>query len=200
MERQNIKPQGVLQNIIVFLCFKSMPLSETKLTKLIYLVDVYHANMFGKRLTQVPFRHHYYGPWASDPSEELEKLCSIGIVKQEPIETRKGFVALVPKPAVKQTMVSLPDTAYEALKAVVADWGSASTDDVVSYSKSTLPFLGTPFGHLIDFERINFAAEYAAKHKITEAEAATEDILNDKELLNAVLGSEDELKQPRNAS
>jgi hypothetical protein len=189
------RPQGILSNIITYLCFKARPLSERKLLKLVYLVDIYHCQMFGERLTQVPFKHYYYGVWAPDVGEELERLCSAGIIVDELLITRAGLVACVPKPKIRQATISLSDSAFEALRGVIADWGAAPPDEVVNYTKTTLPFLGTPFNQLIDFRRINFALEYAKSHGVSVEEAATKDILQDPELVEGILNSEEELRQ-----
>jgi uncharacterized phage-associated protein len=164
---------GMLQNIIVYLCFKANPLSTTKLTKLVYLADVYHVEMFGPRLTDVPFKHYRYGPWAPDVEREFEQLCALGIVEEKAYTTRAGRQAIVPRARVRETTVELPATAFEVLKAVIEDWGRASTEEVTSFAKTTLPFVGTDFDDEIDFARVDPVVDYARTHGVSIKDAAT---------------------------
>jgi len=136
------------------------------------LVDVYHCEHYRRRLTHVPFKHHYYGAWAPDIGEELEKLNEAGIIREEVVETKKGTIASVPKPAVRQTTVRLSQTAFDALNKVLEQFGSSPTDEVVSFSKTTLPFINTPFGECIDFKRCDPVYAYAYDNDISERKAA----------------------------
>jgi uncharacterized phage-associated protein len=180
-------PEGILENIIVYLCLKSSLLSETKLTKLVYLADVYHCQMFGERLTDIPFRHHFYGAWAPDISKTLGELYEKGIIEEKMVLTKKGYKATVPKPTISKAMIHLPKTAFEVLDQIVDDWGDATTEEVVNFTKKTLPFLNTSFDREIDFSRCSPIKEYAKEKGITESEAATLDILSNKELCEAIL-------------
>lgn len=188
------RPEGVLQNVITYICFKNIPLSESKLTKLIYLIDVYHYESFGETLTSVPFKHYYYGAWAPEISEELEKLGEAGIIKEEAVKTRKGRVASVPKPHVSSTTVTLPKTGAEAIENVLQQWGSSSTDDIVDYTKTTLPFLNTPFGESIDFKRTDPVTAYAADNRISEGEAAMLGVVSTPFLVEKALQGDEELR------
>lgn len=181
------RPEGILQNIVTYLCFKSRYNSARKLTKLVYLVDVYHYDLFGRRLTDVPFKHYLYGAWAPDIAEAEEELCEAGILKEEVIPTTSGYHATVPRPLVEGTMIDLPDSALQVLEMVIEDWGCIFPDAVVAFTKRTLPFLNTPFGEPIDFSRIDPATEYARQHGISEEEAATELVIADSFLVQQVL-------------
>ena len=187
-------PEGVLQNIITYLCFKVNPNSKTKLAKLVYLVDVYHYQMFGKRLTKLKFKHYYYGAWSPRTEVALEKLYGADILQEKAIDTAKGQ-ALVPTPLVQETTIRLAASGVKALESVIADWGHASPDEVVQFTKTTLPFLNTPFGETIDFSRIDPIVEYAKEHGISEEEAATEDVLSSTFLVEKILEGDKSLRE-----
>lgn len=191
-------PEGILQNIITYLCFKvnPNPNSKTKLAKLVYLVDVYHYQMFGKRLTRLRFKHHYYGAWSLSIEAALEKLYGAAILQETVVDTAKGQ-ALVPTPLVPETTIRLPESGFKALESVVADWGYASPDEVVQCTKTTLPFLNTPFGGTIDFSRSDPIVEYAKEHGISEEEAATEDVLSSPSLVAKVMEGDKALREGR---
>lgn len=186
MREEAKKPQGTLENVVTALCFRSNPLSMRKLLKLAYLVDVYHQQMFGTRLTNVHFKHYRYGAWSPEIGECVEELCDKGVLLEETVQTSVGL-ASVPKPAIPQTVIELPETGFEALREVLSDWGSKHPDEVVRFTKSTLPFLDTPYDEEIDFKRVDAIAEYAKKQGVSEEEAAIEDILPDKSLVETLL-------------
>lgn len=189
------KAEGILENVVTALCFRSNPLSARKLVKLVYLVDVYHQQMFGTRLTDVHFRHYRYGAWSPEIGECVEELCDKGILVEEAIQTSTGYPAIVPKPATLETVIELPESGFEALKEVLSDWGSKNPNEVVQFTKSTLPFLDTPYDEEIDFKRVDAIAEYAKKQSISEEEAAIEDILPDKPLVEKLLEASQSLRK-----
>lgn len=189
------RPKGLLDNIVTYLCFKANPLSTRKLVKLVYLLDVYHYQLFGKRLTKVPFKHYYYGAWAPDIEESVEKLCDGEILREEVVSTSAGYPAVIPKPAISQTTVKLPKTGVKAVEMVIANFGAAPPDEVVEFTKKTLPFLNTPFNEEIDFSRSDPITEYAKKHGISKREAATDDLLSHKFLTEKVLEADKQLRE-----
>lgn len=192
-----IRPEGILQNVITYLCFEANPLSSTKLTKLVYLLDVYHYQMFGERVTNVPFIHYLYGPWAPHVEQTVQELCAQGILSERVVKTTKGPPAMVPEPKVPQATILLPKTALEALKNVVDDWGNASTEKITEYTKATLPFANTSFNQRIDFSRSNPVTQFAKEQGISEEEAATEDLISDESLLKSVLEGDADAQEGR---
>lgn len=181
-----IKPTTLLENVITYLCFKSNPLSSRKLVKLVYLVDLYHQQMFGERLTDVVFTHHKYGAWSPEIEPCCEELYNKGVLKEESVNTSKGQ-AIIPKPAISRTKIKLPDSGLRALECVIADWGDKNPDDVVKFTKTTVPFLVTDFGETIDFTRSDAIAEYAQKKGIDVEEAATLDVLGNEDFANLLV-------------
>jgi uncharacterized phage-associated protein len=185
--RPQKKPEGVLQNVVTYFCFKANPISGRKLTKLVYLADVYHCELFGTRITQVPFRHYLYGAWAPEIEQSLEELYASEILVENVVPTKAGHRAIVPKAKVKQTTIHVAKSVFTVLERVIEDWGTASPDAVVEYSKKTLPFLNTPYSAVIDFCRTDPVVEYARQHSVSECEAATEDVLSNSSLVEAAL-------------
>jgi uncharacterized phage-associated protein len=154
--------------------------------KLIYLADVYHMEKYGKRLTDVPFRHWHYGPYSETIDQEIELLCGEGIIKQETYQTRTGHYAEIPKPNVERTTVNMPDEALDTMKEIVEDYGEMNTEQIVKIAKSGPPFAGTPFGKEIDFQRIDVVTELSKKLGISTEEAATTLAENNKELMESL--------------
>ena len=189
------KPKGRLQNLITYLCFKATSLSTRKIVKLVYLVDVYHYQMYGKRVTDVPFKHYKYGAWAPEIDQTIEELCESGIIKEESIETKDGNIASVPKPSINRTTVSLPSTAMKVLDMVLKDFGSANPSYVVNYTKTTLPFINTPFNEQIDFSRSDPAVAFAQEENISVSQAATADVVSNKALLTIIQDSDRSLRK-----
>ena len=194
-EKNKKRPKGLLQNIITYFCFKANPNSITKLVKLCYLAEVYYYQMYGKRLTTVPFAHHNYGPWAKEILIETEALYEKGIIKEKIVKTRTGRTATIPKPNISTTEVSLPKEVFGILEDVIIDWGNATTDEIVDYCKKTFPFINTPFKEKINFSRTDEIKEFAKKKNLSEEKAATLDVISNKDLLkNTLKGIKDAQK------
>ncbi len=187
-------PKNTLQNVITYLCFKTNTLSQTKLMKLVYLADVYHMQKYGSRLTDVPFRYWHYGPFAEEVNNELERLCGEGIIKQECYQTRAGYIAEIPTPRVENTTVKLSKKALAILDTIIDEWGDSSTEEVVTYAKTTLPFIGTTFGEDIDFKRMDIVEELAKKKNISLREVATSIVENNKDLMKSLDRAKEKVK------
>ena len=164
---------NVLQNIVTYLCFECTTLSQIKLMKLVYLADVYHMERFGTRITDAKFRHWYYGPYSPDVDSEIERLCGTGIIELVSYRTKSGHKAEVPKPKLEGVTVQLSESAFEIMEDIIEDWGAASSDEVIKYAKSSLPFAGTEFGEEIDFARTDIVVACAKEKGISLEEAAT---------------------------
>lgn len=195
MREEAKKAEGVLENVITALCFRAKPLSTRKLVKLVYLVDVYHQQMFGTRLTDVHFKHYRYGAWSPEIEECVEELCDKEILLEEVIQTSSGYPAIVPKPAISETVIELPDSGVKAFKEVLRDWGSKSPDEVVQFTKITLPFFNTPYNEEIDFSRCDPVVAYAKEECISVEEAATEDIISNESFVTKLREAEKSLRE-----
>jgi len=80
---------------------------------------------------------------------------------------------------------------------VLSDFGFAHPRDVVTYTKKTLPFIGTEFDEEIDFTRCDPAVAYAKDKGISVEEAATEDIIYNLDILGKIKSAEKELVEGR---
>lgn len=184
-------PENVLQNVITYLCFRAKTLSQTRLMKLTYLANVYHAERYGSPLVETPFKHWHFGPFSEELNSEIEKLYGDGILRPKVCKTRAGHRAEVPIPNTKSTVVDLTDEAVMVLDEVIADWGDASTDEMVSFAKTSLPFVGTPFGKRIEFRRVDLVGEVARLRNTSRCDAATWLVENNE----AVMDSLDRLRE-----
>lgn len=193
--KEEKKAEGVLENVITTVCFKAIPLSTRKLVKLVYLADVYHYQMFGKRLTDVHFKHYRYGAWSPEIEECVEELCDKGILTEEIVMTASGNPACVPKPAIAETVIDLSEEGKEALNAVLRDWGDKSPDEVVKFTKSALPFINTPYDEEIDFARCDPMFAYAKEEGISVEQAAMEDIVSNKDFMAKILKADKSLRE-----
>jgi len=195
MREEAKKAEGILENVVTALCFRSNPLSARKLVKLVYLVDVYHQQMFGARLTDVHFKHYRYGAWSPEIEECVEELCDRGILVEEVIQTSSGYSAIVPKPAIPETVIELPDSGLKALRQVLRDWGSKTPDEVVQFTKSSLPFFNTSYDEEIDFSRCDPIVAYAREKGISTEQAATEDILSNESFVAKIQEADKKLRE-----
>jgi len=187
-------PEGILENIVTTVCFKSMPNSSRKVMKLVYLVDVYHYEMFGSRATEVPFRHYDYGPWAAEIYRCLDSLYERGVLYEHVAKTSHG-PAVIPKPAVPETRIRLPKSIMQAVERVLDDWGRISPGRVVEHTKKTLPFLNTPYNCLIDFSRVDPIQEYAGEHGLNPEDVAMDEILERRNFARTCLEADKSLRE-----
>ncbi len=194
MQEEN-KPEGILENVVTALSFRAKPLSSRKLVKLVYLVDVYHQQMFGTRLTDVHFKHYRYGAWSPEIGECVEELCDKGILLEETVLTSSGNPASIPKPAIAETVIDLSESGHKALSSVLSDWGDRNPDSVVQFTKSTLPFLNTPYDEEIDFSRCDPIVAYAKEEGISVEQAATEDIVSNESFAAKLLEADKSLRE-----
>lgn len=191
------EPQGIEESLVTLLCYKSSKMSDTRLTKLLYLVDLYHAEIYGHPLTEVKFKRYFYGPWASDISRIKEVLMSKGILREKRSKTQEGNTATVPKPALNQVSVYLSPEAMEVADAVLNDWGNKSTNDIVAYVKTRPPFVMTSFDEEIDFAKADPIAALARKWEQSPGETATDIIARTphlKDLVAKAMRQEEERK------
>jgi len=187
-------PEGILENVVTAVCFRSMPNSSRKVMKMVYLVDVYHHEMFGSRATDVPFKHYHYGPWAVDIYDCLESLYERGVLCGRVVKTAHG-PAVIPKPAVPETTIRLPQSVMEAVERVLADWGRISPVRVVQHCKTTLPFLNTPYNCEIDFSRLDPIEEYAREHGLSPEDVAMDEVVEREDFARTCLEADRSLRE-----
>ncbi|MBI4669435.1 MAG: SocA family protein [Elusimicrobia bacterium] len=161
-------------------------MSDTRLTKLLYLVDLYHAEIYGRPLTEIKFKRYFYGPWSPDISRIKEILMSKGVLKEKRGKTQYGKIATITKPMLNQVNVYLSSEAVGVAEAVLNDWDNKSTDDIVEYVKTRPPFVMTSFDEEIDFVKADPIAALAHKWEQTPGGAATSIIADTPHLKNLV--------------
>jgi uncharacterized phage-associated protein len=188
------KPEGILENIITYLCFKSPVVSTIKLMKMVYLADVYNYLIYGKPLTDLTYTYYKHGVFNPLLYSALEGLYGKGIIKEKRVETKKGYVAVIPMPNVSETTVHIPDEAMEVLKQVIEDWGDAMPDEVVKYTKRTLPFLNTGEGERVDLSRSDPISCYSEEFHVSKETAATLDVLSDEDFTKKILKADKEVR------
>ena len=142
-----------LQDIIVYLAHKTCHLTEERLNKLIYIGEMYSAEILGKRLTDVPFKNYFYGPWSARICDEGEEIAGVDIdVKRE--KTLDGHEAtFFVKIEGRKMEIDLSEEKTAVLDKVLEDWGFKPTDNLVKFAKSTRPFRRSEPGEVLDLER-----------------------------------------------
>ena len=140
-----------LRDIIVYLTFKMKYLTEIRLTKLIYIAEIYSIEKFGRRLSEINFLNYYYGPWSQEISFAGEMLSG-GDILIEFDTTLYGYDASFFKPNVDKTTLHLFDEDVSILDDVLNDWGFKKTLEIIEYVKSTIPYKNSKFGELITFD------------------------------------------------
>ena len=192
------RPAGPLENIITCICFRALSKpGTTKLMKLVYLVEVYYTRLYGERLTGTPFRYHDHGAFAAEVYDALEALEGKGVIQDRPVQTVEGHTAHIREPKIDRTKVTLSDEASAAIDEVLEDWGEPSLDEVIAYTKRTLPFAGTKQGDLIDFSRMDAVQEYAKAKGISPEDVMTEAVCGSPELIRAVQEGEKDAREGR---
>jgi hypothetical protein len=140
-----------LRDIIVYLTFKTKYLTEIRLTKLIYIAEIYSIEKFGRRLSEINFLSYYYGPWSQEISFAGEMLSG-GDILIEFDTTLHGHDASFFKPNVDKPTVRLYEGDLSILDDVLTDWGFKKTPEIIEYAKSTFPYKNSEFGELINFD------------------------------------------------
>lgn len=141
-----------LRDIIVYFTFKTKYLTEIRLTKLIYIAEIYSIEKFGERLSEINFLNYYYGPWSQEISFAGGMLSGDDVLIEFDT-TLHGYDASFFKPNVDKTTISLSEGDISILDDVLNDWGFKKTPEIIEYAKSTFPYKNSEFGELINFDK-----------------------------------------------
>ena len=76
---ENMKISGV--DLVKYLLSKYGPLPQKKLQKLSYVAEYEYITKYGKRLSELSFKHYYYGPYSED-IRNIEDLEESIIIKE----------------------------------------------------------------------------------------------------------------------
>jgi hypothetical protein len=185
------RPDSPLEMLVTALVFqanqKRQPLSHTRLMKLVYLVELYHRDLYGHPLTDVQFVKGPYGPFSADVGQAEESLQAKGVLRLEPTVTGKGRRATVPKPAISKAELDLPQSAWIVLELVGNEWANKATDEMADFTKRTIPYESAPgLGWGLDLRRVDVIAAMAQAEGISDSEAATRLVESSEEIINAL--------------
>lgn len=150
-ERTDKTVDKKLRDIIVYLTFKTKYLTEIRLTKLIYIAEIYSIEKFCKRLSGINFLNYFYGPWSQEISSAGEMLSGSDILIEFDT-TPYGHDASFFKPNVDKTTICLSERDISILDDVLNDWGFKKTPEIIEYAKSTFPYKNSEFRELINFD------------------------------------------------
>jgi len=139
-----------LHNIICYFAAKTKYLTEKRLQKLIYTAELYYIEEFCKRLTNIRFKNYNYGVWSPDVADA--NICLDGIclsIKEE--ETTGGHLASFIE-LMGEHPFDLTEDEIRILDKVLEDWEFRTTDELVGFTKSTLPWEESKFGEDVDLD------------------------------------------------
>lgn len=168
-----------LQDMIVYFADKIPYLTEIRLVKLFYAAEIYYIEKFTNRLTNIPFIHYHYGVWSPRVMSEGMMMAGTDILTEKE-KTLEGHEATFIKIVQGRESVDLPDEVISILNDVIADWQFKSTDELIEFTKSTIPYRRSKFGEVLDLDR------YVELMKL---------VYGDKELIEAVERSRKEAKE-----
>lgn len=168
-----------LQDIIVYFTYKMPYLTEIRLNKLIYAAEIYCIEKFGKRLTDIPFMRYHYGPWSPRIGAEGAVISGTDI-RIESRRTPDGHESTFFVPIEDKKMsVNILEEKIPVLDDVVEDWRFKSTEELIEFTKSTIPYRRSKFGEVLDLDR----------------HARLMKLVHDKEIIEAVERSRREAKE-----
>lgn len=165
-----------LHNIICYFATKTKYLTEKRLHKLIYTAELYYIEEFYMRLTNIEFKNYNYGVWSPDVANASVCLDGISLsIKEE--ETTEGHPASFIEP-IGERPCKLTKNKICVLDNVLNDWAFRSTDELVAFTKSTLPWEKSDFGENIDLD------EYIEECKLEDAFFSKEEIKKELEKID----------------
>lgn len=163
---------------------RRQPMGRTKLVKLLYFADLYHLELFGSRITEIPYRHYYAGPYSEQVSDAVARLEEKGIFVEREHTTRDGRKAYILSPTVKTAKIRLVPSAKEIADIVLEEWGPTGASEIEAAAKRTVPFMRAAFNELIDLANSSVDEFYQEQQGLSSpSAAATELIAQDAQLL-----------------
>jgi uncharacterized phage-associated protein len=159
-----------LENIICYFAAKTKYLTEKRLHKLVYTAELYYIEEFCKRLTNIQFKNYNYGVWSPDVTDANMWLDGIKLnIKEE--KTEKEHIASFIEP-IGDFPFELKEDEIRILDKVLEDWGFETTDELVAFTKSTLPWEESSFGEDVDLgayvEECKLEDEFFSRKEVIE--------------------------------
>jgi predicted RNase H-like HicB family nuclease/uncharacterized phage-associated protein len=144
-----------VKDIILYFTFSVQYLPLVRLTKLLYLSELYSMCRLKKRLTDAKFYKYYYGPWSPDIEYTGTVIAGEEIVRVEK-ETPGGYHGVFFEPNMEKTpdICSLSNDEFDILSEVINDWNYMSNAVLLKICKSTPLFLEAKFGEELKLEKI----------------------------------------------
>jgi len=130
-----------------------------RLVKYIYLIDLEHYRRYGKKLTDLRWFYHHYGPYAF----ALPKIGrSIGFdLRQEEFETqsgKKGRVFRVREP--QDLPEGLSFSVASMINGLLQIWANQDTSELLAYVYKTEPMIKGTRGQELDFSVVPQGSKY----------------------------------------
>lgn len=130
-----------LRDMIAYICAHNpsgLPLSKTRLTKLIYLADWRSALVTGHQLTNIQWEFNHYGPYVPDVIREARNSPGIEVVQTQ--NSQGSLIELVKADKdVEYASVTRTDT--EVLDFVLKTYSAQPFQEFVRLVYSTYPIM-----------------------------------------------------------
>jgi putative ubiquitin-RnfH superfamily antitoxin RatB of RatAB toxin-antitoxin module len=152
MQRGMEMERSELGDIIVYLTSKMRYLTEIRLVKSIFAADIYHIEKFAKRLTDVQFTKYRHGVWSPQIVNEATLMDGSDIlveIKETPDKHEATFF----KPIRDKVFTNLSGEKISTLEDVVEEWKYKPTNELIDFTKSTIPYRRAKFGEVLDLDR-----------------------------------------------
>lgn len=162
--------KDIIRDLVVYIIYNVRSVTEFSLVKLMYLIEVGYFIKHNKRLTDIPYKFHYYGPYSERIHETALELDN-DLIRVSGITTRKGYEAVVYDPSKSDVDITLPDDVKEVADAVILEFGSLGdkmNDALKKVVYSTLPLTRTRRGEEINFNLLK--PKYGADPELEKAE------------------------------
>lgn len=152
-----------IRAFLIYFTFTTPYLTPTRLTKLMYISELYSLDLLGKRLTDANFFKYYYGPWSPDIDYTVTSIAGDEILIEEK-ETREGYPGSFYTPNIERGVIGVVGEASKIVKNVLIDWKYIPTKVLINLIKSSRYFKEIDFGEKIDLKK------YVKEKKLTEVE------------------------------
>lgn len=131
-----------LEDLILYIIAKlsnsKIKIGRTRIIKLLYLIDLVALRRLNEKITGLKYYYHFYGPYAQEIIEVLDKLSHCGKVETTTIPAHNGMVAYdyrvqdLPK-------VSLEPEKRRLVDEIISKFGRMRLDKLLEVVYSTRP-------------------------------------------------------------
>lgn len=145
--------KNIIRDLIAYLVYNINGITEFSLVKLMYLIEVGYFIKYNRRITDIPYKFHYYGPYSEKIHDMALELDS-DLIKISEIITQKGYEAVIYDPLKKDVDIKLPKDVKEVADSVILEFGGLGdkmNEELKKVVYSTLPLTRSKRGEKIDF-------------------------------------------------